>query len=485
MPKVHNRETPVANQPVSQRAQQGLHERHLKSLTRIGSRVSTRWGEKWNGFRDQKQPYYPHVRSNLKRAQMQDERFTAIELENNVLLAKLGKILRRSHNPLIGTRDWMGGMRLTENQVPVIDHWISRDTTQFGAAVEPSSLNLGLRKLRREQIEVENRALVARLQACRPTYDREQFEAHARSRDQWMHTHGKEPRMLSPILGYGRPQSADEQGESSSLPGVPPRMSQSAGGFGKQPTRGGGGKQKQSLRKQVSPIDPSLLKVLDLLSSHMKGAAGSLADMRVARDTLMEGVCPLGDDIALAVVQEGGVEFEVVAAPNVRQDCKSVLVFVHGGMFVTGSPRAVRHLAARLSADTGIPVVTPTLRVAPEHPYPAAFDDLYAAYSLLQAKGVSVGSRVESYGDGAARFAAMTGAPESIVMFAESSGAALALGTLTRLRDAGQALPQGLVMASPWLDMTCSGNSFVANEKLDLVMQARGNMRMRGGGGTI
>ena len=125
--------------------------------------VDTRWGSMHNGVREQKQPTYNHVRANLKRAQIQDERFAEIELENTVLLAKLSKILRRSRNPTVGTRDWSGGLRLTPNQVPVIDHWISADTTAFGAAVEPSSLNLAARRRERERIEVENRALVARL----------------------------------------------------------------------------------------------------------------------------------------------------------------------------------------------------------------------------------------------------------------------------------------------------------------------------------
>ena len=202
----------------------------------------------------------------------------------------------------------------------------------------------------------------------------------------------------------------------------------------------------------------------------MKGAAGSLADMRVARDTLMEGVCPLGPGVALALVRAGAVEFEVVAAPNVPMGCRSLLLLVHGGMFVTGSPRAVRHLAARLSADVGIPVATPRLRVAPEFPYPAALDDLDAAYALLEAQGVSAGEQLEALGGGAEKFVSM-GPPEQIAVFAESSGAALAMGALMRRRDARKPPPAALVMASPWLDMTCSGTSYAANEKLDLVMQ--------------
>ena len=71
-------------------------------------RVDTRWGSTWNGVKDSKQPSYKHVKMNLKRAQMQDERFAEIELENTVLLGKLSKILRRKGS---GTRDWKDGLR--------------------------------------------------------------------------------------------------------------------------------------------------------------------------------------------------------------------------------------------------------------------------------------------------------------------------------------------------------------------------------------
>ena len=280
VPKVHNRETPVANIPVAQRSTQGMHMRHQQSLSRMVPRVTTRWGESWNGVRDQKHPTYSHVRDNLKRAQIQDERFAAIELENNVLLGKLGKILRRSHNPTIGTRDWMGGMRLTHNQVPVIDHWISRDTTQFGAAVEPSSLNLSLRRARRVQIEVENKALVARLQTSKPTYDRRRFEVDARDRDLWMQSHSKEPRLLPPLLDGDRPHSAStSDAVGGGMAGVSSRKSVSAGTFGRSPLRGGSSRRAKLplQRKEASPIDPSLLKVLDLLSLTLTSRVVSLS----------------------------------------------------------------------------------------------------------------------------------------------------------------------------------------------------------------
>ena len=114
--------------------------------------------------------------------------------------------------------------------------------------------------------------------------------------------------------------------------------------------------------------------MLDLLTSQMAQAT-TLHQMREARDNLLTGApLPkqlLGPDTMIDKLDAGGVELEVVRAPSARGGAAAVLL-VHGGLFMSGSPTAVRHLAARLSADVGVPVVTPRLRLAPEFPFPAA-----------------------------------------------------------------------------------------------------------------
>lgn len=56
-----------------------------------------------------------------------------------------------------------------------------------------------------------------------------------------------------------------------------------------------------------------------------------------------------------------------------------VALWIHGGGFVLGGPNAEDATCRRLTAELGIAVVAPDYRLAPEHPYPAAFDDCYAA----------------------------------------------------------------------------------------------------------
>lgn len=58
-------------------------------------------------------------------------------------------------------------------------------------------------------------------------------------------------------------------------------------------------------------------------------------------------------------------------------------MLVHGGMFMAGSGRAVRHVASKLAVALGVTVACPSLRLAPEHPHPAALDDLCTAYDYM------------------------------------------------------------------------------------------------------
>lgn len=469
VPKRIGATMPISNQTVATRAQQETHGRHLRNLYEMSPQVDTRWGGLRNGVREQKQPMYNHVRANLKRAQIQDERFAEIELENTVLLEKLSKILRRSRNPTVGTRDWTGGIRLTPNMVPVIDHWISAETTAFGAAMEPTSLNLSLRRNERLRIEVENRALVARLQTCKPTYDITKLDKDDHKRRAWLASHSL-PRPMSPTGGAGRLATADTairstpDGASTGRKVLAPIAKRTSTSAGTRP-----GSKKGGAMAKSSGVDAVVLQVLDLLSRHMRGASSSLAEMRLARDSLMEGVHPIPADVRVETVDAGGVATEVVTHPRAAALLRggsssgeapivpTLLVLVHGGMFVTGSPRAGRHLAAKLSELVGAPVATPTLRLAPEHPYPAALDDLSAAYAALGSMPLCGGVP-----------------PKQLALFAESSGGALALAMLSRQTSSRKLMePAAIVLASPWLDLTCSGQSYVANEARDPVMQRK------------
>jgi acetyl esterase/lipase len=123
-----------------------------------------------------------------------------------------------------------------------------------------------------------------------------------------------------------------------------------------------------------------------------------------------------------------------------------VILYLHGGGFFMGSPASFRNRAMRLSYRCNAEVFVPDYRLAPEHPYPAAFDDALTAWKFV--KGFRSTAPIFVAGD--------------------SAGGGLGLSLLVRLRDLGMAMPNGAFLLSPWTDLTASGASVDGNRSKDL-----------------
>jgi monoterpene epsilon-lactone hydrolase len=109
------------------------------------------------------------------------------------------------------------------------------------------------------------------------------------------------------------------------------------------------------------------------------------------------------------------------------------ILYLHGGGYAICSPRTHRVITARLAMETGLPVLAPDYRLAPEHPFPAAFEDTLDAYRLLLARGAR---------------------PEHIVIAGDSSGGHLATALTADACRTGLPAPGGVVLFSPWVDLT-------------------------------
>ena len=123
-----------------------------------------------------------------------------------------------------------------------------------------------------------------------------------------------------------------------------------------------------------------------------------------------------------------------------------VILYLHGGAYFMGSPASYRNRAMRLSYRCQAEVFVPDYRLAPEHPYPAAFDDALAAWRFVK----------ELRGDA------------RIFVAGDSAGGGLVLSLLVRLRDLGLPMPNGALLLSPWTDLTTSGASVDGNHGKDL-----------------
>ena len=159
-----------------------------------------------------------------------------------------------------------------------------------------------------------------------------------------------------------------------------------------------------------------------------------------------EGRYPVPDDVTVDSVDAGGVPAEWVSAPSARDD--RIMLYIHGGCYISGSPRTVRECCARLSAASACKILSVDYRIAPENPYPAALDDVMNAYEWLLTSGHDA---------------------KNIVIAGESAGGGLTFATLMRIRDEGRLpMPALGVPISPWIDMTLQHESLKRNLGRDI-----------------
>jgi epsilon-lactone hydrolase len=131
-------------------------------------------------------------------------------------------------------------------------------------------------------------------------------------------------------------------------------------------------------------------------------------------------------------------------------DAGRVLLYLHGGGYQIGSFRSHAELAARLGRASGRRVLLPEYRLAPEHPFPAAIDDVLTVWRWLR---------------GVAGLDA-----SAIAVAADSAGGALAVAMMTALRDTGEDLPAAAVLMSPWTDLSSSGASMTERAGEDPIL---------------
>jgi acetyl esterase/lipase len=123
-----------------------------------------------------------------------------------------------------------------------------------------------------------------------------------------------------------------------------------------------------------------------------------------------------------------------------------IILYFHGGAYVTGSLLSGRVIASELASRTGYRTLAFEYRLAPEHPFPAALIDAITMYDHLLQNGYQ---------------------PSNIVFAGESAGGGLLLSTTLALKEKHFPLPAALVCISPWTDLSCSSASHVLNAASD------------------
>jgi monoterpene epsilon-lactone hydrolase len=132
------------------------------------------------------------------------------------------------------------------------------------------------------------------------------------------------------------------------------------------------------------------------------------------------------------------------------------LLYVHGGGFTTGSGADYRALLGRLATDAGMEVLACDYRLAPEHPFPAALDDVDQVLDSIMAE---------------------TGS-SAIGLAADSAGGALAVAAVLRRLRRRAPLPWALVLFSPLLDLAADAPSYEMNEPRDPLLSRKAVQRI-------
>lgn len=125
-----------------------------------------------------------------------------------------------------------------------------------------------------------------------------------------------------------------------------------------------------------------------------------------------------------------------------------VVVHLHGGAYVINGGEAGLNEGILCASHAGVRVLSVDYRMPPEHPFPAALDDVVAVWRELTARQD----------------------PGAIGLIGTSAGGGLALASVLRFRDLGLPLPAALAPGSPWSDLAGQGDSYRTNADIDGVI---------------
>ena len=196
--------------------------------------------------------------------------------------------------------------------------------------------------------------------------------------------------------------------------------------------------------RPLDPADASAIAPMRAALRAVKGLRAETCNARAQFDALMERVPP-PDGITFETASVGDVPGLWVHPASNRSG--EAILHLHGGWFNFGSARAYRHLVGHIAARAGARAFIPDYRLAPEHPFPAAIDDVLACYRAIEESGVQ---RVAVTGDSAGGNLAL------VVAACVAARAVSSTATLV-----------GAAAVSPVTDLTLSGRTYETRAEAD------------------
>jgi acetyl esterase/lipase len=149
----------------------------------------------------------------------------------------------------------------------------------------------------------------------------------------------------------------------------------------------------------------------------------------------------IADGVSAEEAEIGGVPCVVCSPASPARS----LVYFHGGGYRLGSAVGWSTFGSSVASASNTRVVLVDYALAPEHPFPAALRDAIAVYDAVVADGGTVYAGGDSAGGGLA--------------------AALTVACLQR----GVPVPTGLVLISPWVDLTQTAGTYESRAQTDVM----------------
>ena len=192
-----------------------------------------------------------------------------------------------------------------------------------------------------------------------------------------------------------------------------------------------------------------LVKTLKTVN-FMAGKATSVAEIkRHRKQSELAGrlATPIGDTVR-SRFRVGKLRCEKVR-PDISFKPEYVILYCHGGGYVSGGLDYAGNLAVKLALATGFAVYTFAYRLAPEHPYPAAAEDGMSMWEYITENVAKA---------------------DHVILAGDSAGGNMALCLTQRLISEGKPAPRELLLLSPWTDMTGTSESYETNKDVDPIL---------------
>ncbi len=177
------------------------------------------------------------------------------------------------------------------------------------------------------------------------------------------------------------------------------------------------------------------------------GVDGEIEELRRQYSYLSDRFGTAPQEAVFEPSQVGPVKGEWVRIGETTSN--RLILYFHGGGYVSGSPETHRPLVARLCQAAQAVAFAPAYRLAPECAFPAGLRDGIDTYRYLLQRNI---------------------APSSIVLAGDAAGGGLAFACLLAIRNAGLPMPAACVAMSPWADLSLSGWSMLQNARNDVAL---------------